>query len=195
MNREFGYPKQFACYAIQTSALDFVQETAVPRGEIRSPVTTTKWPEADRDTEQLKLRLAPANADAIRSAAKDAGLTISDYLLRLHQQQPLPPRPAVGWKVFDALANLGRAVEAIPNSVRKLDADLGRLSGRLKDLFDANPVNAMAHRDQINAALRAVRNLRAEIMPVLEDLQAANAEPRDAIEDVLAAVIPRRPRD
>jgi hypothetical protein len=113
---------------------------------------------------------------------------------RLHQRQPLPPRPTGGWKVFDALADLQRTIETIPSSVRKLDADLGRLSGRLKDLFNEHPAKAMAHQDEINAALRAVRDMRGEIMPVLTDLQATNAEPRDALDDVLAAVMPRRRR-
>jgi hypothetical protein len=149
--------------------------------------------ETDRDTEQLKLRLSPADAEAIRLAAKGARQTISDYVLSLHQRQPMP-RPAAGWKVFDQLAELQRAVTAIPDSVRKLDADLGRLSGRLKDLFNEHPAKAMAHQDDINAALRAVRDLRAEIMPVLGDLQAAAAEPRDTIDAVLAAVMPRRHR-
>lgn len=149
----------------------------------------------DRDTEQLKLRLTPADASMIRLAAEASGITISDYLVRLHQQQPLPPRPGGGWKTFDLLESLRREVEAIPNGVRKLDANLGRLSGRIKDLFDTNPVNAMKYQDEINAALRAVRELRAEMMPVLADLQMANAEPRDRIEEVLVAIMPRRARD
>jgi hypothetical protein len=148
-----------------------------------------------RDTEQIKLRVAPADASVIRLAAEASGITISDYLVRLHRQQPLPPRPSGGWKTFDALENLRREVEAIPNGVRKLDADIGKLSGRLKALFDANPVNAMAHQDKINAALRDVRNLRDKIMPVLSDIQTASAEPRDRIEQVLVTIMPRRPRD
>jgi hypothetical protein len=168
MNREVGYPNQAKFFVL-----------------VRT--------EEDRDTEQLKLRLSPADAEAIRLAAKGARQTISAYVLSLHQRQPMP-RPAAGWKVFDALADLQRAIEAIPNSVRKLDADLGRLSGRLKDLFNEQPAKAMAHQEAINATLRAVRDLRAEIMPVLGDLQAEAAEPRDTIDAVLAAVMPRRHR-
>jgi hypothetical protein len=150
--------------------------------------------EEDRDTEQLKLRLPPADAESIRAAARDAHMTISGYLLSVHQRQPVPRPPTGGWKTFDALADLQRAIETVPNSVRKLDADLGRLSGRLKDLFNEHPAKAMAHQDAINSGLRAVRDLRSEIMPVLADLQAANAEPRDAIDELLAALMPHRKR-
>ena len=121
-------------------------------------------------------------------------MTVSSYLLRLHQRQPVPRPPAGGWRVFDALAEVQRAIEAIPKSVRKLDADLGRLSGRLKDLFNEHPANAMAHQGEINAGLRAVRDLRNEIMPVLADVQAANAEPRELLDDALAAIMPDRSR-
>jgi hypothetical protein len=52
----------------------------------------------------------------------------------------------------------------------------------------------MAHQSAINEALRAVRDLRAEVLPVLTDLQVAIAEPRDRIAEILGAIVRRRKR-
>jgi hypothetical protein len=202
MNREVRFPNQKKIPVVVSADLvcSKCKAQRVP-GERCKPCRSAylktyhqSHPEG-RDTEALKLRVAPSDASTIRLAAESAGMTISDYLVHLHRQQPLPPRPSGGWKTFDALESLRRAIDAIPGSVRKLDADLGRLSGRIKDLFDTNPVNAMVHKDAINAALRDVRNLRAEIMPVLGDIQIASAEPRDRIEEVLVTIMPRRARE
>jgi hypothetical protein len=148
-----------------------------------------------RDTEALKLRVLPADASKIRLAAQATGMTISEYLVRLHRQQPLPPRPIGGWKTFDALERLRREVEASAKSARIPDASIGSLSGRIKDLFDTAPVNAMTHQDEINAALRDVHNLRSEILPVLSAIQTSSADSRDRIEEVLVAIMPRRARE
>ena len=86
------------------------------------------------------------------------------------------------------------SLAGIPEAVRKLDADLGRLSGRLANFFTADPGKAMAHQSAINEALRAVRDLRAEVLPVLADLQVAIAEPRDRLAEILGAIVRRRKR-
>jgi hypothetical protein len=49
----------------------------------------------------------------------------------------------------------------------------------LRSFFTADPGKAMAHQSAINEARRAVRDLRAEVLPVLVDLQVGIAEPRD----------------
>ena len=95
---------------------------------------------------------------------------------------------------FDALCEVDRHLAGIPEAVRKLDADLGRLSGRLANFFTADPGKAMAHQSAINEALRAVRDLRAEVLPVLADLQVAIAEPRDRLGEILGAIVRRRKR-
>jgi len=52
----------------------------------------------------------------------------------------------------------------------------------------------MAHQSAINAALRAVPDLRAELLPVLADLQVAIAAPRDRLAEILGAIVRRRKR-
>jgi hypothetical protein len=146
--------------------------------------------EERRPTEQLKLRLMPAQADAIRAAAAAEKKTISDYVYDLHAGRRTPAELLQ----FDALCEVDRHLAGIPEAVRKLDADLGRLSGRLANFFTADPGKAMAHQSAINEALRAVRDLRAEVLPVLADLQVAIAEPRDRLGEILGAIVRRRKR-
>jgi len=92
------------------------------------------------------------------------------------------------------LCEVDRNLAGIPEAVRKLDADLGRLSGRLANFFSVDPGKAMAHQSAINAALRAVPDLRAELLPVLADLQVAIAAPRDRLAEILGAIVRRRKR-
>jgi hypothetical protein len=147
----------------------------------------------NRSTEQLKLRLAPAEAEAVRAAAKAADRTLSDYVLDLHHRRV--SRAPVELREFDALAEIGRKLSAVPDEVRKLDADLGRLSGRLASFFTSDPGRALAHQDELNDALRAVRDLRAQVLPVLADLQVTIAEPRDQVAAVLGTIARRRRRE
>jgi uncharacterized protein (DUF1778 family) len=149
-----------------------------------------KYTEHDRDTEQLKLRVSPDDAESIRAAAKAAGETISDYVVRLHVRRDL--RIPDEWKLFDELVEVRRVLDAVPEAVRKLDADLGRTYGNLKDLFAYSPALARSHQSDINSALRAVRDLRAEIMPALLALRYAIIKPRDKTDLLLAAIGGRR---
>jgi hypothetical protein len=142
-----------------------------------------RWTREDeRSTVVLKLRIPPTDGRAIRSAAKKAKTTISKYALRLfRRQRDVPTEPAQ----LDALADVSRKLLAIPEAVRRLDADLGKMNGRLKDLFNDDPALAYAHQDEINRTLFAVRDLRAAIMPALAEIQVAIAEPRDALARML----------
>jgi hypothetical protein len=69
---------------------------------------------------------------------------------------------------------------------------LGRLPGRLKDLFAVDYGKAMAHQAEITETLHAVRDLRAEIMPALAEIQVAIAAPRDAVVEILKAIVVKR---
>jgi hypothetical protein len=93
------------------------------------------------------------------------------------------------------LSEVGRRIAAIPEAVRKLDADLGRLSGRLKDLFATDYGKAMAHQDAINLALRDVRGLRADVMETLGAMIEPCAQARDAVLEVMVKINRERKRD
>jgi hypothetical protein len=110
--------------------------------------------------------------------------------VRLHVRRDL--RIPDEWKLFDELVEVRRVLDGTPEAVRKLDADLGRMYGNLKDLFAYSPALARSHQSEINAALRAVRDLRAEIMPALLALRYAIIKPRDKADLLLAAIGGRR---
>jgi uncharacterized protein (DUF1778 family) len=140
---------------------------------------------------QLLLRLSPDEIESIRAAAKDAGQTISEYVLNLHQRRQSRTQ-TVDMRQFAALAEVSRNLTSIPEAVRKFDADLGRLSGRLKDLFALDYGKAMAHQAEITETLHAVRDLRAEIMPALAAIQVVIAAPRDAVVEIMEAIVVKR---
>ncbi len=139
----------------------------------------------EKRLEQLKLRLTPAEAEAIRTAAARENQTLSAYVVNLHKRR----RPPAALQQFDVLVEVDRHLAEIPNAVRALDADLGRLSGRLASFFTADSGRAMAHQAEINAALLAVKDLRAEVLPKLAALQAAVAGPRDELARILTAIV------
>jgi hypothetical protein len=142
-----------------------------------------RWTREDeRSTVVLKLRIPPADGHAIRVAAKKAKTTISKYALRVfRRQRDVPTEPAQ----LDALGDTLRKLVAIPEAVRQLDADLGKMNGRLKQLFNDDPALAYAHQDEINETLFAVRDMRTAIMPEIAAIQSAMVEPRDLLLEML----------
>jgi uncharacterized protein (DUF1778 family) len=169
------------------------REVLVPEPYKPGPVVTYNVGAEEKRLEQVKLRLTVAEAESIRGAAAVAGQTISEYVVNLHERRI--SRTPGDLQQFAVLAEVGRRVAAIPEAARKLDADLGRLSGRLKDLFATDYGKAMAHQDAINLALRNVRALRAEVMETLSAMIEPCAEARDAVLEVMVKINRERKRD
>src|ERR1700691_4861703 len=80
------------------------------------------------------------------------------------------------------------ALLSAPRAVRDLEADLGRLSGRLSHLFTVNYKLALEHRAEIHATLNEVRETIRRMQPAIAALQTETAEPRAEIGRVLRAV-------
>jgi uncharacterized protein (DUF1778 family) len=153
-------------------------------------MTTTE----NRTTEQLKLRLSPREAESIRSAASASNKTISEYVWDLHSRRV--NRTPEDSPQTDALYRVTRQIVSVlgtePPAVKKLIADLGRMSGRLKDLFETDFGKALAHQDAINETLREVRAMRAVIDEALGEIRLDLAEPRDRLVEILGAIDKRR---
>jgi uncharacterized protein YceH (UPF0502 family) len=81
------------------------------------------------------------------------------------------------------------ALRAAPQAVRNLEADLGRLSGRLSHLFTMDYKLASEHRAEIHATLDEVRALLRAIPDSIAALQTETAEPRAEIARVLRGVV------
>ncbi len=71
---------------------------------------------------------------------------------------------------------------------RDLEADLGRLSGRLSHLFTLNYARASLHREEIHQTLYAVQDVMRRVQPEIAAMSAAVAEPRTQIATVMRAI-------
>jgi hypothetical protein len=89
------------------------------------------------------------------------------------------------------VATLSKALALLltaPKTVRDLEADLWRLSGRLAHLFTVNYERASEQRAEIHAVLDETRDLLRTIPKEIMALQAAIAEPRAEIAGILRHV-------
>jgi hypothetical protein len=157
------------------------------------PMRSTKSEESPKRP-QLLLRLLPAEIESIREAASAADKTISDYVGDLHRRRS--HRAPGDSEEIDALYRVLRQIMLMlgtePPAVSKLNADLGRMSGRLKELFETDYGKAMAHQEAINETLRDVRAMRAAIDVAVGEIRAELAEPRDELVEILGAIEKRR---
>jgi uncharacterized protein (DUF1778 family) len=138
-----------------------------------------------RRQERLKLRFTEEEAQSIRDAAAGAGQTVAAFFLACVAGQP---RPIVDLSDVAKLSTVVAALLAAPHAVRDLEADLGRLSGRLSHLFTVNYKLALEHRAEIHATLNEVRALRREMRQAVAALQAETIEPRGEVARVLRQV-------
>jgi len=97
-------------------------------------------------------------------------------------------RPVVDLADVAQLSTALAALMSAPRAVRDLEADLGRLSGRLSHLFTVNYKLALKHRAEIHETLSEVRETMRRMQLAIAALQAETAEPRAEIVSVLRAV-------
>jgi hypothetical protein len=153
--------------------------------------TARPYPEEKRPTEQLKLRILPADAEAIRAGAAGADLTISEYVVSLlgRRRPRFVPQDAAQ---VDGLCDVARKLDNVLHAVQLIDSNIGKLNGRLKDLFELDYGKALAHQDAINEAIRDVRELRSSIAPQLAEIRDRLEEPGSRLTEILRAIVRRR---
>jgi hypothetical protein len=137
-------------------------------------------------TEQVKLMLTRAEAQAIRSSARSAGTSLSQYVVDCHNGRPVR---SFDLAAANELAQLRVAMTQVPQSVRDLEADLGRLSGRLASFFSGENCRlAYENQEAINGTIFAVRDLCDAVLPVLAQLQQDMIQPRWEALKILRAI-------
>jgi len=151
----------------------------------KTPEQRRAYDAARRRPERLKLRLTEDEAQRIRNAAAGAGMSLNAYMLAVVDGRA---RPVVDLADVAQLSTALAALMSAPRAVRDLEADLGRLSGRLSHLFTVNYKLALEHRAEIHATLNEVRETMRRMQPAIAALQAETAEPRAEIGRVLRAV-------
>jgi uncharacterized protein (DUF1778 family) len=151
----------------------------------KNPEQRRVYETARRRSQSLKLRLTEEEAQRVRDAAAGAGKSLVGYLLASIDGQP---RPVVDLADVAKLSAAVAALRAAPQAVRNLEADLGRLSGRLSHLFTMDYALASEHREEIHATLNEVRDLLRVMPEAVAALQAETTEPREEIVRVLRGV-------
>jgi uncharacterized protein (DUF1778 family) len=134
---------------------------------------------------QMKLRFNDDETRSIREAAAGTGQTIADFFLSCVAGQP---RPVLDLGQMAQVSAAVIALSDVPKGMSNLEADLGRLSGRLSHLFTLNYERASLHREEIHEAIQELRNLMRRVLPEIEKTQAMVAEPRTEITRVMRAI-------
>jgi len=151
----------------------------------KSPEQQAAYDARRKRSEQLLVRLAPDEAQRVREAAASSGLSLSEFVLALAEGRPQPIVDlAEVAEITSAVAVLAGALKAL----RDLEADLGRLSGRLSHLFTENYDRASLHRDEIHETLWALQDLMRHVLPEIAKMSATVAEPRAEIARVMRAI-------
>ncbi len=136
-------------------------------------------------SEQLLVRLAPDEAQRVREAAASSGLSLSEFVLALADGRP---QPIVDLAQVAQISSAVAVLAGAPKAIRDLEADLGRLSGRLSHLFTENYDRASLHRDEIHETLWALQDLIRHVQPEIAKMSEAVAEPRAVIATVMRAI-------
>jgi len=136
-------------------------------------------------SEQLLVRLAPDEAQRVREAAASSGLSLSEFVLALAEGRP---QPIVDLAQVAEITSAVAVLAGAPKALRDLEADLGRLSGRLSHLFTENYDRASQHREEIHETLWALQDLMRHVLPEIAKMGATVAEPRAEIARVMRAI-------
>ncbi len=140
---------------------------------------------AERTTEQIKLNLSPADAAAIRIAAKLLDMTNSEYVAKLVAVAGDPMKLVREQDRFADASRIAGALAQAPAEIRRLRADLGRLGGILQNVFireDNDQLLADRLVSECANTLRAVITATEKTDAVYDSLQENLAGIRDDLE-------------
>lgn len=140
---------------------------------------------ADVEDQRAAVEVEPDEIELVHRAVRQRGGSVADYLIATVDAQPR------------TLLNLGDAAQLLaattaladaPKAVQDLEADLGRLSGRLAHFFTINRDRAELHRDEIRETLWAVQELMRRMLPQIERTQRLVEPARRSIALLMRAV-------
>jgi len=152
----------------------------------KSPEEQAAYDAARKRSERAHLRLGSDDAARLRTMAAAAGMTVSDYVVSLLSERPAP---VVDLAQVAELSAVVATMADIPQAVRDLEADLGRLSGRLAHFFTLNPDVAREHASEINGLIWEIKTLMERMQPEIRQVTLSLAEPRTKIADVMKALM------
>jgi len=151
----------------------------------KSPELQAVYESKRKRSEQLLVRLTPEEADRVRGAASSSGQSVADFVVTLVDDRA---PPVIDLAQVAEISSAVAALSGIPGAVRDLEADLGRLSGRLSHFFTLNYERASLHREEIHETLYTLQDLMRRVLPEIENMGAAVAEPRAQIARVMRGI-------
>jgi uncharacterized protein (DUF1778 family) len=128
----------------------------------KTPEQRRAYEGARRRSKRVKFRLTQDEAQRLRNAAAGAGVSLHAYMLATADGRA---RPVVDLAHVAEFSTPIAALLAAPQSMRDLEADLGRLSERLAHLFTTDYARPSAHRTEIQATLSEVRETMRRMQP------------------------------
>jgi len=118
--------------------------------------------ESRRGTEQVKLRLSPAAALRLRTAATQSGRTLSEFVVALLDERVAAGAADASFPPDrDALAEVSRlahAIYSLAEEARLARGELGRSLGLVKHLFTISSEKAQVMREELSAAVLGLRD-------------------------------------
>jgi len=177
----------WAWRSVRQWALPWVRSYRVGTANMpaKSPEQQAVYETKRKRSEQLLVRLTPEEADRVRGAASSSGLSVADFVVTLVDDRP---PPVIDLAQVAEISSAVATLAGIPGAIRDLEADLGRLSGRLSHFFTLNYARASLHREEIHETLYALQDLMRRVLPEIEKIGAAVAEPRAQIARVMRAI-------
>ena len=151
----------------------------------KTPERRAAYDAARKRSEQLLVRLTPDEAMRLRRAAEASGSSVADLIMAMLDDLP---RPILDLADVAQIAAATAALRGAPKAVEDLEADLGRLSGRLSHLFTVNYARASLHRDEIHETLWALQDLMRRMQPEIQKMQQLVAPARRSIALVMRGV-------
>ena len=141
----------------------------------KSPEQQARYNAARKRWKQMLLSFTTEEDARVRSMAALSGRSLSEFVLACVDSLP---QPIIDLSDVAKLSAATAALTGVPKAIRDLEADLGRLSGRLSHLFTVAPLQSDKYRDEINETFWAVRDLMRRIEPEITKVQNAVHEPR-----------------
>jgi len=134
-------------------------------------------PTNGRTTELVGLRLKPDVALRLRVSADAAGRTMSDYVAALVDGRAGDTSAAWSnedrWTAFDHASRTANAIFNLNRLLEGVRGELGRTHGGVKHLFETSRTAAEAHKYELAAAARALRDAIAKADKTVDEVGAA----------------------
>ncbi len=145
----------------------------------KTPEKRVAYEAARKRSEQVLVRLTPDEATRLRRAAEAAGYPLADFVMAMLDDEQ--PRAILDLAEVAQISAATATLAGAPKAIRDLEADLGRLSGRLAHLFTLNYERASLHRDEIHETLWALQELMRRVLPEIDRMQRLVAPARRTI--------------